>query len=173
MIINFPEFKVVDKYRELSKNIFIVDVKLSKFEKFADRTIFSSCHSTDGFKISKFKEKLILSYLNEPTIEKWDSIYKIQVVPGKNLWDAWNNVLDKKVICIKNTDVLKEKWLHLPKPQELVLGINVTVKKEHSKLLEIKEKLMFELLCIEFKYKNFIAKYAWFTMSIYVKIVQI
>jgi hypothetical protein len=160
MIINFPEFKVVDKYRELSKNIFIVDVKLANFEKFTDRTIFSACHSTDGFKLPKFKAQMILSYLNEPTIEKWDNIYKIQVTPGKNLWDSWNNILPKKVICIKNTDILSDKWLHLPTPQELVSGISATIKKEHLNLLNIKQKLMSECSVIELKYKGFIEKYA-------------
>lgn len=160
MVIAFPEFNVLNKFRNISKNLFIIDVKLSNFEKSKDRSIFSNCHGDDGFKIQKFKQKMILSYLNNPTIEGWDEIYNFKITPNKNLWDAWNKVATKKLICIKKTDKLSEKWIRIPKPEELVLGINKTIESEYSKLAELKTRLLLELENIEEKYKKFISKYA-------------
>lgn len=162
MILKFPEFKVVDKYRELIKNIFIVDIKISKFNNFYDRTVFSKCHSIDGIKLSKNKQKMILSFLNNPTVESWDAIYKFQIVLDKTLWDAWNVSLDSKnkILKIGPNLNLNEKWKILPTQSELIKGILTLVNQEESKLLDIKSKLEFELQSIECKYKNFIEKYA-------------
>lgn len=163
-ILSFPEFKVLDKHRELNKNIFIVEVKLSKYDKYSDRTILSKAHGSDGFKLSKFKFNMILSYLNNPTIEQWDKIYKFEIIPGKNLWDAWNSVLNKKIISIKNTENLSQKWLSIPDSDLLIRGIQTIIKKEEKKLLNLKNILLIEKYCIELKYKNFIRKYAWFNI---------
>lgn len=161
MILKFPEFKVVDKYREIIKNIFIVDIKISKFNNFYDRTIFSKCHSSDGFKLSKNKQKMILSFLNEPTVEKWDLIYKFQIIPDKTLWDAWNiSLKNNKISAINSNSILSEKWKNIPKQSELIKGIITLVNQEEEKLIDIKSKLEFELQIIEGKYKNFIKKYA-------------
>lgn len=161
MILKFPEFKVVDKYREIIKNIFIVDIKISKFNNFYDRTIFSKCHSSDGFKLSKNKQKMILSFLNEPTVEKWDLIYKFQIIPDKTLWDAWNiSLKNNKISAINSNSILSEKWKNIPKQSELIKGIITLVNHEEEKLIDIKSKLEFELQIIEGKYKNFIKKYA-------------
>lgn len=172
MILNFPEFKVVEKYRDILKNIFIIDVKLSKFESYYDRTIFSKCHSNNGFKISKKEQKLILSYLNNPTVEKWNSIYKYNITPNKTLWDAWNTNKNNcnKIIKIDLNNNVNENWKSIPTSEELASGIVFLVNDEEIKLLNLKYRLSNELHNIETKYKKFIQKYAWLFSFKYVKI---
>lgn len=160
MILNFPDFKVVSQHKKLLHNIHTIQLRLSRFDKFKDRTIFSSAHSSDGLKITKFRKDLILDYLNSPNINKWDVIYKYQITPNKSLWDAWNKGTHKKIISVKNSENLCEKWTKIPEPQELVRGIKILIENERKKLEKSLETLEFEHSILFFKYRNYLRKYA-------------
>lgn len=160
MILKFPEFKVVGQHKKLLHNIHTIQLRLSRFDKFKDRTIFSSAHSSDGLKITKSRQDLILDYLNNPTVNKWDIMYKWQITPNKSLWDAWNKGTHKKIISVKNSENLSEKWSRIPEPQELVKGIKKLIENEIKKLEKSLETLEFEHSILTFKYKNYLKKYA-------------
>jgi len=160
MIVSFPDFKVITQHKQLLQRVQLTDSKISLFNRYKDRTIFSGCHSTDGLKLSKSRMLDILSYLNNPTVEQWDKIYKYQIMPSKSLWDAWNKSVIKKIMCVKETPDLKDKWNRIPTPDELVKGIYKLKTIEYRKLSNLKDIMDMELSLFEFKYKNYLAKYA-------------
>lgn len=160
MIYQFPDFKVIAQHRNLLKNSTVIGNRIKMFEDHADRTIFSSCHSNDGSKLSAEKRKDILAYLNEPTYEKWDKIYKCQMFPNKSLWDSWNKVSTDVVSFVVDIDNPHAKWRRIPTPEELVLGIAAIKKNEREKLINIKVALDNNTLDLEFKFRNYLLKYA-------------
>lgn len=159
MIYDFPNSKVVNQHRYLSDNVDKLKMRLSRFDKYADRTILSSAHGADGLKLSSKQFNSILSYLNAPDVYKWAAIYKIQISPNQTLWQAWNKVAKNKVFSIKNTDKLDEKWLKIPEPGELIIGVKKTINAEKSKLSSIIDKINFEMSLLEFKYKNYLTNH--------------
>ncbi len=160
MIYQFPDYKVISQHNNLKIKLHQIKARLERFDTYSDRTIFTSCHSSDGQKMSICKQKAILDYLNSPTVEKWDAIYKFQVTPNKTLWDAWNKTSNKKIVSVKLTTNLSDKWYKIPKPEELVSGINKIVNIEKRKLLGAIERLEFEMSTLEFKYGKYLQKYA-------------
>lgn len=160
MIYQFPDFKVITQHRNLCKNAALIGKRIKMFEEQSDRTIFSSCHSNDGTQLSIEKRKDILSYLNDPTYEKWDKIYKCQMFPNKSLWDCWNKVsidVISFVVDIKNAN---DKWRKIPTPEELVLGVTIVKKNELEKLVNMKAALDNNTHNLELKFRNYLLKYA-------------
>lgn len=160
MIYKFPDFKVISQHRKLSKNALLIGKRIKMFEEHADRTIFSSCHCNDGTAITIEKRKDILSYLNEPTYEKWDNIYKYQIFPNKSLWDCWNKISTDIVSFVVNIDNVYAKWRKIPTPEELVLGIASIKKNELEKLIKMKTAIDNNTLDFELKFRNYLLKYA-------------
>lgn len=160
MIYQFPDFKVITQHRNLSRNASLIGKRIKMFEDHADRTIFSSCHSNDGTKLSIEKRKDILSYLNDPTHEKWDKIYKCQMFPNKSLWDSWNKVSTDVISFVVDINNAYIKWRRIPTPEELVLGITAIKKTELEKLINMKTTLDNNTLNLEFKFRNYLLKYA-------------
>jgi len=160
MIYKFPDFKVINQHQNLLKNASLIGKRIEMFNQHADRTIFSSCHMNDGSKLSVKKQREILSYLNEPTFEKWDKIYKYQMFPNKSLWDCWNKVSTDVISFVVNIDNVHSKWRRIPSPNELVLGLSVVRKNELEKLINMKTTLDNNTQDLEFKFKNYLLKYA-------------
>lgn len=129
MIVQFPNFKVTQQLNELVKHRKDLEKRIKRFNSCIDRTIFSGCHSSDGLKLTDDTRKTILSYLNRPTLQEWDKIYKIQVSPNKTLWNAWNLLASDKKLVVRDLNNLNEKWTTIPDPQELVLGIKAMIEK--------------------------------------------
>lgn len=160
MIYQFPDFKVIAQHRNLLKNAALITARIKIFEDRTDRTIFSSCHTNDGMALSMEKRKEILSYLNNPTYEQWDKIYKIQMFPNKSLWDCWNKVSRNVISFVVDIDDVYSKWIHIPTPDELVLSILKVKNIELNKLINMKTKIDNNTLDLEVKFKNYLLKYA-------------
>lgn len=160
MIVQFPNFKVTQQLNELVKHRKDLEKRIKRFNSCIDRTIFSGCHSSDGLKLTDDTRKTILSYLNRPTLQGWDKIYKIQVSPNKTLWNAWNLLASDKKLVVRDLNNLNEKWTTIPDPQELVLGIKSMIEKEKNSLLKMKNVLDLEITRLERKYRNYLKKYA-------------
>lgn len=160
MIYHFPNFKVVTQHRHLRKNAELISVRIQRFSQHADRTIFSSCHGNDGASLSEEKRKEILSYLNKPTHEKWDRIYRWHIFPNKSLWDAWNKVSNNLVSCVCNLDDVHAKWKTIPTSEDLVIGIGIIRDIELEKLVTMKNKIDKNTLSLEYKFKNYLLKNA-------------
>lgn len=156
MIYHFPNTKVINQHKYLADNLEKLRSRLSRFDKYEDRTILSSAHGSDGLKLTQKQFNSILSYLNNPDVNKWEAIYKIQIAPNKTLWQAWNKVSKNKVISIKKTENLDEKWVKIPEPSELISGVRKTIKSEKTKLSCLIDRINFELSLLEFKYKNYL-----------------
>lgn len=160
MIVQFPNFKVTQQLNELVKHRKDLEKRINRFNSCIDRTIFSGCHSSDGLKLTDDTRKTILSYLNRPTLQEWDKIYKIQVSPNKTLWNAWNLLASDKKLVVRDLNNLNEKWTTIPDPQELVFGIKAMIEKEKNSLLKMKNVLDSEITRLERKYRNYLKKYA-------------
>jgi hypothetical protein len=160
MIYQFPDFKIITQHKHLLKNSSLIAARIKRFDQHLDRTIFSSCHGNDGLALSADKRKQILSYLNEPTHEKWDTIYKMHVFPNRSLWDTWNSVSTNVINCVKNSSDVYDKWKTIPSPTELVNGIQKIRERELMKLLSLKNKIDNSTIDLELKYKNYLLKYA-------------
>jgi len=160
MIYQFPDFKVIAQHRNLLKNAGLISVRIKMFDERIDRTIFSSCHNNDGTALSIEKRKEILSYLNNPTYEQWDKIYKIQMFPNKSLWDCWNKVSHDVISFVVDINDLHSKWRHIPTPEDLVLGIRKIKNIELNKLVNMKATIDNNTLDLENKFKNYLLKYA-------------
>lgn len=160
MIYKFPDFKVINQHRNLLKNANLIGKRIKMFDEHTDRTIFSACHMNDGSKLTVKKQREILSYLNEPTYEKWDNIYKHQMFPNKSLWDCWNKVSTDVISFVVNIDNPHSKWRRIPTPNELVLGLEFVRKSELEKLINMKTTLDNNTQDLEFKFKNYLLKYA-------------
>lgn len=160
MIYQFPDFKVITQHQHLVRNSVLIAARIKRFNEHSDRTIFSSCHGNDGLLLSSDKRKQILCYLNEPTHEKWDAIYKMHIFPNRSLWDTWNSVSHNVINCVKNTSDLYDKWKSIPSADELVRGIHGIRNKEIEKLVALKNKIDESTFNLEIKYKKYLLKYA-------------
>src|SRR5690606_30069188 len=110
MIVYLPTYKVRTQYEEMQNQLNILKAKLSFYIDSEDRTIFSGCHSSSGSELSASTRKNILSFLNNPTVENWDAIYKLRITYSKALWDAWNKTQSKPITSIKQSPDLSVKW---------------------------------------------------------------
>lgn len=160
MIVYLPTYKVRTQYEEMQNQLNILKAKLSFYIDSEDRTIFSGCHSSSGTELSASVRKNILSFLNNPTVENWDAIYKLRITYSKALWDAWNKTQSKPITSIKQSPDLSVKWQRIPTPEELVAGINKIIRVEKNKLHRSIECVEFEMSSLEFKYRNTLKKHA-------------
>lgn len=160
MIVYLPTYKVRTQYDELQHQLNTLKAKLSFYIDSEDRTIFSGCHSSSGMELSSSARKNILSFLNHPTVESWNSIYKVRITFSKTLWDAWNKKQSKPITSVKQSEDLAVKWQRIPTPEELVTGIAKLVNLEKNKLQRSIECVVFEMAVLEVKYKNTLKKHA-------------
>ena len=74
-------------------------------------------------------QKRILSYLNEPTPEKWDAIAHHCIAGFSTLWQAWIKVDPAAPRSLPSTDA-PNRWPSIPDPDVLRKGIRALIERE-------------------------------------------
>lgn len=154
MIIYLPTLKIVEQHETILDNIKNIQAKQAAFLRNKDRTIFSECHLPNGLPLTSQQRSEILSYLNNPSAEKWDCIYSQHITSTQKLWDAWNITQSTPIKKVKKNSPPVEKWASIPSPDDLVSGIKKIIKREKQKLANVSQTLDFERFNIEYKYET-------------------
>ena len=86
--------------------------------------LFKGCHNLLG-PLGKDAQKDILSYINEPTPEKWEAIYTKMITPLHTLWQAWAAIDSQAPISVPSDG----PWPNTPSGDTLIRAIRHAVER--------------------------------------------
>jgi hypothetical protein len=104
----------------------------------------------EGFLTSSFrpnKEKSnennqkILRFLNDPSREAWDQIFKIQVTMDKTLWKIWSDYDEKAPKEVSTDESLIRKWPSFPGPEKITSSALSALHNERDDLISEKQEV--------------------------------
>lgn len=131
-ISSFIEPHTIEQYRKLKSAHGYFTFLLDSINENKSRDIFSGCSNVLG-QLSKEKKDEILSYINEPTNDKWELLYSTLISPTTTLWQAW--------LAIESQGPRRKKqngqWTSIPTTAVFIKSIRETI---NSELLRTKKK---------------------------------
>lgn len=118
-IDKIPHKLLVKLYKRMLSRKHDVEERIGSLSAVEQNGIMSSCYKAESMDTDESRKR-ILRFLNDPSRETWEDIYKIQVTADKTFWNVWIDYDPQAPKEIPACESIVRRWSYFPCPEQIM-----------------------------------------------------